>query len=51
MVTERRQYKEEGWLYLNVVLDLYSRRAVGWAMGEEITADMVLQALEMAVAR
>ena len=39
----------EGWLYLAVVLDLYSRRVVGWAMGETIDRHLVLAALNMAV--
>ena len=30
----------EGWLYLGVVLDLYSRRVVGWAFGPELTAGL-----------
>ena len=37
-----------GWLYLAVVLDLFSRRIVGWAMGATITAELVCRALEMA---
>jgi putative transposase len=41
----------EGWLYLAVILDLYSRRAVGWAMNERITDDLTLEALGMALAR
>ena len=40
---------EEGWLYLAVVLDLFSRRIVGWAMDEHIDARLVNQAIEMAV--
>lgn len=39
---------EEGWLYLAVVLDLFSRRIVGWSMGEAITAELACRALEMA---
>lgn len=35
----------EGWLYLGIVLDLYSRRIVGWAAGVMNTADLVLKAL------
>jgi putative transposase len=35
----------EGWLYLAVVIDLYSRRVVGWAMSTAITTDIVLTAL------
>lgn len=41
----------EGWLYLAVILDLYSRRVVGWAMGESLSTDLVLAALRMAIAR
>jgi putative transposase len=39
----------EGWLYLAVVLDLFSRRVVGWAMSEHIDTPLVLGALEMAL--
>jgi putative transposase len=39
----------EGWLYLAVVLDLFCRRVVGWAMGEHIDTKLVLAALEMAL--
>ena len=38
-----------GWLYLAVVLDLKSRRVVGWAMRETLHADLALRALQMAV--
>ena len=38
----------EGWLYLAVVLDLYSRKVVGWAMRDTLHTDLVLSALEMA---
>ena len=41
----------EGWLYLAVVLDLFSRRIVGWSMKPRITRDIVLDALLMAVWR
>jgi transposase InsO family protein len=41
----------EGWLYLAVILDLFSRFAVGWAMSERITDDLTLDALRLAVAR
>jgi putative transposase len=40
---------EEGWLYLAVTLDLYSRRVVGWAMSDRMTSDLTLSALRMAV--
>lgn len=39
----------EGWLYLVCVLDLFSRRVVGWSMGARMTQDLVLSALEMAL--
>jgi len=38
----------EGWLYLAGVLDLYSRKIVGWAMSSQIDADLVEKALRMA---
>ena len=41
----------EGWLYLAVVLDLYSRAVVGWSMAERITKDLVMAALTMALFR
>ena len=42
---------DEGWLYLAVVLDLYSRLVVGWAMAERMTAKLVCDALHMALWR
>ena len=42
---------QEGFSYLAVVIDLYSRRVVGWSMQSRQTADLVLQALLMAVWR
>ena len=39
----------EGWLYLAGILDLYSRKIVGWAMGERIDSALVLKALDMAL--
>src|SRR5581483_5690410 len=41
----------EGWLYLAVVEDLFSRMVVGWAMAESMTSRLVVDALEMALAR
>lgn len=41
----------EGFAYLAVVIDLYSRRVIGWAMQSRQTTDVVLQALLMAVWR
>ena len=42
-------WTSEGWLYLAVVLDLFSRRIVGWAMGTTLERSLVLAALDMAV--
>jgi putative transposase len=39
----------EGWLYLAVVLDCFSRRVVGWAMADHLRTELVLEALGMAV--
>ena len=39
----------EGWLYLAVVLDAFSRRVVGWAMADHLRTELVLEALGMAV--
>lgn len=39
---------QEGWLYLATVLDLYSRRIVGWAMAAHMRAELVRDALQMA---
>ncbi len=41
----------EGWLYLAAVMDLFSRRIIGWAMGARMTKELVLDALMMAVWR
>jgi putative transposase len=41
----------EGWLYVAVVLDLFSRRAVGWSMQNSMTSQLVADALMMAVWR
>ena len=40
---------DQGWLYLAAVLDLCSRRIVGWSMGEHMKADLVGDALNMAL--
>ena len=40
---------DEGWLYLAVVLDLYSRRVIGWAMQATLAGQVVLDALQMAL--
>jgi putative transposase len=39
----------EGWLYLAVILDLYNRGIVGWAMSERMTSALTLSALKMAI--
>ena len=39
---------EEGWLFLAVVIDLFSRRIVGWSLREQITSEIVIDALRMA---
>ena len=41
----------EGWLYLAVVLDLFSRRVVGWATSDRLAEALVVEALEMGIAR
>jgi putative transposase len=41
----------EGWLYLASVMDCYSRAIVGWAIADHLRAELVVDALEMAVAR
>ena len=44
-------WTREGWLYLACVLDAYSRRIVGWSMGDRITQALVIDALRMALGR
>jgi len=39
----------EGWLYLAVVLDLYSRRVIAWGMGSRLTQELATAALTMAI--
>ena len=41
----------EGWLYLAAIQDAFSRRIVGWAMAEHMRAELVVDALQMALAR
>jgi putative transposase len=41
----------EGWLYLAVVLDLFARRVVGWAMSETMPQELTIDALRMAIAQ
>lgn len=44
-------WTEERWLYLATVLDLYSRKIVGYAMGSNITAELACKAFKMALMR
>ncbi|NOI52711.1 IS3 family transposase [Vibrio crassostreae] len=41
----------EGWLYLAVIIDLYSRQVIGWSMNTRMTASLVCDALSMALFR
>src|SRR3954449_3087817 len=40
---------DQGWLYLAAVMDLYSRKIVGWAMRDHLRTELPLAALEMAM--
>jgi transposase InsO family protein len=42
-------YTQEGWLYLSTIMDLYSRKIIGWSMHRRITQELVIQALYMAI--
>jgi transposase InsO family protein len=42
-------WTSEGWLYLAVILDLHSRRVVGWAASDRMKKDLAIRALDMAV--
>lgn len=42
-------WTQEGWLYLAVVIDLYSRKVVGWSMSPRMKASLVCDALKMAI--
>jgi putative transposase len=44
-------WTQEGWLYLAVILDLFSRAIVGWALSAQMTRQLPLQALTMALGR
>jgi putative transposase len=41
----------EGWLYLAVIIDLYSRAVIGWSMNSRMTAELTCKALQMALLR
>ncbi|AQS89609.1 integrase [Gluconobacter albidus] len=42
-------WTNEGWLYLAVVIDLFSRRVIGWAVSDRMKKDLAIKALDMAV--
>ena len=42
-------WTDEGWLYLAVIMDLYSRMVVGWALSERMTSSLVINALQTAL--
>ena len=42
---------EDGWVYLAVIMDLFSRQIVGWSIDEQMTVDLVKDAFNMAIAR
>lgn len=44
-------WTSEGWSYLAIILDLFSRRVVGWAFDDSMTTALPLKALEMAIGR
>tara|TARA_R110002049_G_C9122703_1_gene558500 strand:+ start:1094 stop:1954 length:861 start_codon:yes stop_codon:yes gene_type:complete len=44
-------WTNQGWLYLACVVDLYSRKVVGWSMSSQMTKELVLDALQMAIIR
>lgn len=43
-------WTQEGWLYLAVILDLHSRRVIGWAVSNRMKRDLAIRALNMAIA-
>jgi len=43
-------WTQEGWLYLAVILDLHSRRVIGWAVSSRMKRDLAIRALKMAIA-
>lgn len=42
-------WTREGWLYLAVVIDLYSRRVIGWAVSNRLKKDLAIRALQMVI--
>lgn len=43
-------WTREGWLYLAAILDLHSRRVIGWAVSNPMKRDLAIRALNMAIA-
>lgn len=43
-------WTREGWLYLAVMIDLHSRRVIGWAVSNRLKRDLAIRALDMAIA-
>lgn len=44
-------WTHEGWLYLAVVVDLFSRKVIGWATSDRLKRDLAIRALQMAILR
>ena len=42
-------WTREGWLYLAVIIDLYSQRVIGWAVRNRLKKDLAIRALQMAI--
>jgi transposase InsO family protein len=42
-------WTRQGWMYLAAIIDLYSRKVVGWSLAERMTASLVCSALDAAV--
>ncbi len=42
-------WTDEGWLYLAVVLDLFSRKVIGWSMSKRMTKELAVDAMKMAI--
>ena len=42
-------WTKEGWLYLCVVMDIYSRKIIGWSVGNKISSELVTKSLQMAI--
>ena len=42
-------WTKEGWLYLAVIMDIYSRKIVGWSLSSSLSAELVIKAIMMAI--